>query len=299
MCRKKRWRSADDGPAVAEIGRDRPSQRRGQRQRAIPPPLAAPDRHDPAPPVDVVQGQGDDLADAEPQVAHAPDHRQVAAAGRRAVVEMRRGPRGDPRPRATSASGPWAIAGPSGRLPRATGRSHGTGQEAEEAAQRGRQDGDRSGPQMIRRGVGSSPGDRPAAGGRGPGGTVAEVPVQELAGVPQAVEAACARTVRKSAGGTGRTRPGVASCRVGGEQQSSRVLLVEHPQQMVDRRPARDEARAGSEPGTSRSPRCSWRNSAGRGPGDVVGRDDGVAASPASSRNAPTARRNWWTKPAV
>ena len=60
----------------------------GSGKSATPPPFAATDRHHPAPPVDVVEGQGDDLADAEPQIAHAPDHRQVAAAGRGAGVEV-------------------------------------------------------------------------------------------------------------------------------------------------------------------------------------------------------------------
>ena len=226
-------------------------QRSGQRQVATSPPLAAADRHHPAPPVDVVEGQGDDLADAEPQVAHAPHHRQVAAAGRGAGIEVGEdGPKILIRERLGQ-----AIHGPlrGRRYDSREGRVEAVrqSQEAEEAAQRGRQDGDRSGLQMT--------------------GVASEVVLE--VGRPQALGVRCGRrrsvapeTGGRTAGGRGacaRTSPQVCRrnrsysarsgpCGVGGGWQASRVLLVEHPQQVVDRRPARDEVAGEAEAGTSR-----------------------------------------------
>ena len=106
------------------------------------------------------------------------------------------------------------------------------GQEPEEAAERARQDGDRPGLEVA--GVASEvvlEVGRPQIG-RGLAG-LAEVPLQELAGVPQPVECACARTspqvCRRNESYSARSDREASAV----ASRPSRVTLVEHAEQMV------------------------------------------------------------------
>ena len=114
------------------------------------------------------------------------------------------------------------------------------GQEAEKASQRGRQDGNRSRLQMtcvaseivLKIRMPQPVGDR-----RG----IAEVSVEKLSGVSHAVDAGMLghpAGLHEEVVILSQERA-VRSWRW---QESSRVLLIEHSQQMVDGRPARDQA---------------------------------------------------------